>query len=171
MNSIVRHANGSQLAKIGVSAFVLLTVFLQLHAGLLRMSCKVLITPLCRLPEDPELYPFVNYFMYSSAKQEGDAVGKDKLIVTFTDFSEQELTAQDLDLSEYRFIRDFVPSIKENDHRIVRQYTKTYEASHHRKIQSMRIEKSFVSVTREGLSTASPITIATLYLDSRRVEK
>jgi hypothetical protein len=166
MNAQVQEVNGSRLTKFCISSVIMTTLFLQFHAGLFRMACKVLDIPLlCRLPQDPGLYPFLNYPMYSSAKEEGVSVGKNKLIAVLEDSSEEELTAEELGISAYRFARDLLPAIKEDDRSTVIQYIDMYAPSHSQRIQSLRWEKNFVSITPQGLTSGQPETFLIMHID------
>jgi len=147
-----RKSVSSTTSRYFASTAILLTVLIQTHAAITRMGCKVISVPvICSFPDDPRSYPFLNYPMYSQTHYEGDIIYQYPLTVTFEDSSQGELTATDLQITDYEFNRKLLPAIAKQDYSNVGEYIRKYEQQH-KKVMSIRLEESpKFMITKNGL--------------------
>ncbi len=120
--------NSKMMAKAIILAVIVAVISLQTYAGIVRMACTGVEIPLiCNVPEDPSLYPFLNYPMYSNAKPEGVTVPKFSLIAVYQDGTEKQLTAEDFGLPIYWFNTGIIHAMNEKETAKINQFIETYQ--------------------------------------------
>jgi len=144
----------NSVAKAIFSLLILSTIAVQLQSALLTNACHLLKTPLCALPAEPDLYPFLDYPMYSRARTEAEAtVDKYKVIAVFADGSEKQLKGEDFGLSPYWFVGSLVPAFAEQDTSKITDYIEAYDARGNPPFVGFRVDMLSMAVTAEGLRT------------------
>lgn len=157
MNKALFRNNRIAIAKIGASFIVLVTISIQAYSAILRIACDFATVPLlCALPDEPRLYPFLDYPMYSVARKEGISVKRYKLIAIFDDGTEKQLSAEDFELSKYWFTVGVLAAFRDNNHSKIHQYMEAYERTGNRPFVALRFDNDPLLITREGVQEGAP---------------
>lgn len=144
--------NRIAIAKVSASLIILVAISLQAYSAILRIACDFATIPLlCTLPDEPRLYPFLDYPMYSVARKEGISVNQYKLIAIFEDKTEKQLSAEDFELSKYWFTVGVLAAFRDNNHSKIRQYVEAYERTENRPFVALRFDNIPLVITREGV--------------------
>lgn len=149
--------NRKTLTKLGVSFIILTTISIQVYSAILRIACDFAAIPLlCALPDEPRLYPFLDYPMYSVARKEGVSVNQYKLIAIFDDGAEKQLGAEDFQLSKYWFTVGVLAAFRNNNHQKIKQYVEAYERTGNRPFVALRFDNQPLAISREGVLEGTP---------------
>jgi hypothetical protein len=152
--------NPKPLLKAIIFIFIVFCIALQAHAGVIRLACGGVALPyLCSLPNDPSLYPFLNYSMYRSAKPQGVIVPKFLVIATYPDGTEQQLTAEDFGLSDYWFSKGIIHSLDDKENAKTLGYIEAYNRSGKRPIASLRLDVIPLALERKGVVKGETYTL------------
>ena len=109
------------LPKIFTSLLIVSVISVQLYSAVLRGGCRVISLPLlCDLPEEPGLYPFLDYPMYSKVKAAGTAVEQKQLVAIFAEGGERVLRPEDFGMNEYWFIGTLLPAFERKNRQKLR---------------------------------------------------
>jgi len=158
MTEAIIRRKKSHFAKMGLSFLILSITSIQLYSAVLIGTCKAVETPLCKLPVEPALYPFLDYPMYSVVWQEGDLVQQHQLIAIFLDGTERQLHAEDFGLSPYWFKGSLVPAFKRKNMSKIPDYLKAYDQQGHQPFVAFRVDVFPTKVSEKGLENKAKIT-------------
>lgn len=167
---IIKKKNYKFLAKVPVSLIILVVIFLQLLTGNLRFcsnrnSAFFLLKIICpSIPDDPALYPFLDYPMYAGARYEGVNINQYFLIGILEDGTEVTITSDDLNISRYDFLRNILPQIEKQNLQVIEKYVKIYEQKSHRNLINLRLENHPLVITRDGVNSSEKEVVVDLKL-------
>ncbi|MGC1308970.1 MAG: hypothetical protein WA885_17220 [Phormidesmis sp.] len=154
-------------AKAAISSVVLAAIFAQAYTGIIRLACGGSDIPyVCGLPEDPGLYPFLNYPMYRETRAEGTSVSQYTLVATFKDGSEKLLNAEDFDLSSYWFNSGVVKAFREKEDSKIAEYVETYNKAGNQPFVSIRLDDSPLTITREAVIESAPSVVKSFSINA-----
>lgn len=143
--------------KILASLVIIGTLTTQAYTALLRMVCNSASIPVvCSVPVDPALYPFLDYPMYSAAKDEGVTVPNYQLVAIFQDGTEKKLTPEDFGLSPYWFNTRLLPAFQAQDTVKITTYLSDYTAAGNPPFVATRFENNLFTITKDGVVTGPP---------------
>jgi hypothetical protein len=155
------------LPKAIIFFFILACTALQTYAGIIKLACSGVALPyVCSIPEDPSLYPFLNYPMYRSAKPEGVTVPKFALIATYANGTEKQLTAKDFDLSDYWFNKGIIFSLSKKENSKVYEFIEAYERSGNQPFDSLRLDVTPLAIERQGVVQGKPHTVNQIFTNT-----
>ena len=152
--------------KAVVSLAILLVVSIQIYTSIVRVAYSGSAIPfVSELPEDPGLYPFVNYPMYRGVQPEGISVPRHTLIATFEDGTEQQLKAGDFGLSSYWFNTGVVQAFIDKDDLQIAQYVDAYQKVGGKPFVALRLDNSPLTITRGGVVEEKPALVKSVLTD------
>ncbi len=153
MDKPLLQSNRQAVAKGLISLIIIATVSVQAYTAFLKMACSQVSIPLyCDLPQDPGLYPFVSYPMYSEVKPEGVSVSHLKLIAIFSDGTEKQMAPEDFHISPYWFNTRLLPAFREKQASKVTAYIAAYEAAGNPSPNAIRFETNSSVIIRKGVT-------------------
>ncbi|MEO1395424.1 MAG: hypothetical protein AAFV90_21180 [Cyanobacteria bacterium J06634_5] len=158
------------LAKSAITFAVMFVVLMQCYAGFRRVVCGQSIPLICELPKDPNLYPFLNYGMYSRTKKEGVAVAQYHLMAVFADGSEKRLMPEDLGTTDYWFHGMILRSLAGKDDSKIGPFIQAYEAAGNPSFVTLRLDNNPLVVTREGIDEPPTEMVYSLSIESLNLE-
>jgi hypothetical protein len=159
--------NSKILPKAIICAVIVTCIALQTYAGIIKLACSGVELPyICNIPEDPSLYPFLNYPMYRSAKPEGVIVPKFAVIATYPNGTEKQLTAEDFALSDYWFTRGIIYSLDKKDDAKTQEFIRDYEQSGKPPFTSLRLDVTPLAIERKGVIEGEPYTVNQVFANT-----
>ncbi|VXD11798.1 hypothetical protein [Planktothrix paucivesiculata] len=162
--------NYKLLAKFSVSLTILGVIYLQFLAGNIRTCTYLdsdffLLKLICpSIPDDPALYPFLDYPMYAGARYEGTNVNQYFLFGVLEDGTEVAITNEDLQTSRYKFLRNILPEIEKKNPEIIQSYVKIYEQKSQKNLVKLRLENHPLIITRKSINPGDKIVTVDLEL-------
>lgn len=174
MSSRLTQGGANATAKAVLSLAILVVVALQVYTSIVRAAYSgSAILWVRNLPEDPGLYPFLNYPMYRGIYQEDVSVPRHTLVAAFEDGTEQLLKAEDFGLSSYWFNTGVVQAFVDQDDLKIAQYVGTYQSAGGRPFISLRLDDSPLIITREAVVETKPILVKSVLAntESKGAEK
>jgi hypothetical protein len=163
--------NSKPLLKSIILIIITSCIALQTYAGIVKLACSgVELLYVCNIPEDPSLYPFLNYPMYRSAKPEGVIVPKFALIATYANGTEKQLTAKDFNLSDYWFNKGIIHSLNEKENSKVYEFIEAYERSGNQPFASLRLDVTPLAIERKGVIQGEAYTVNQVSTNASRAK-
>lgn len=144
-------------AKTLLSFLILSVVGVQLYSAVLIAGCQVIKIPLCYLPDEPGLYPFLDYPMYARAKAEGDAVKQHQLMAIFSDRTEKQLQAEDFGLSPYWYLATVLPAFEAKKMDKIKTHIEAYTQQGNPPFVAFRVDVLPTTVSADGVMTEEKV--------------
>lgn len=160
------------VAYLLVSAAILAVLLLQVTMGVIALPLMkdyqtgTTPTPIRRFFSPPMFWPFVNYPMYAPPRFEGDTIRMYTVIATFSDGSEQRITAEDLGIGGWHFGR-FIGLIRVGDKEKVKEFLESYRSGHGQSLDSLRLELLPLVLYEDGPKPARSRLINSMVIDAR----
>ncbi|MGB7085868.1 MAG: hypothetical protein WBD47_09965 [Phormidesmis sp.] len=127
------------------------------------MVCTAATIPVfCALPEDPDLYPFLNYPMYDNVQAEGVEVSQFVLVAVFADGTEKALSAEDFEVSSYWFNGSIMNAFQKEDDAKIRQYVAAYQNAGSKPFVALRLDDQPLKITEDGV-LPQPTQVVTIF--------
>lgn len=151
MTKVLLHQKKLSAAKTLLSFLILSVVSVQLYSAVLIAGCKVIKIPLCYLPDEPGLYPFLDYPMYARAKAEGDVVKQRQLMAIFSDGTEKPLQAEDFGLSPYWYLATVLPAFENQKLDKIKTHIEAYQQQGNQPFVAFRVDVLPTTVSADGV--------------------
>ncbi|WP_139294981.1 MULTISPECIES: hypothetical protein [Planktothrix] len=130
-----------------------------------RNSNFFLLKIICfSIPNDPDLYPFLDYPIYPGARYEGVNINQYFLIGILEDGTEVTITSNDLNSSHDNFLRNILPQIEKQNLKLIENYVKIYEQKSSFNLVRLRLENHPLVITREGVNSTEKEVVVDLKL-------
>lgn len=168
MKSTAQKTNPGTVTRVAASLAILSILSLQAFTAIFYRACSLPIPFLCRLSKEPDLYPFLNYAMYSDIHSEGVSVNQHTLIATFKDGTEKQLGAEDFALSLYQFNTGIVVAIQNDDRIKVKQYIEAYNQTGEQPFVALRLETHPWKITQNGVLEETHQIVTSIATDPDR---
>lgn len=145
-----------KIVKIPISVGIIAAILLQAYLGVFRFCSRYhssffIFKFICpEVPNDPAFYPFLDYPMYAGSRPEGVQVNRYIAIGILEDSTEFEISPEILDLTRYKFFRNFINDLIENKTQNIKIYFERYNTSHSQKLIRIRLENHPIKLSREG---------------------
>ncbi len=108
----------------------------------------------------PQLYPFVDYPMYSRSYTEGECINRYRVVAKFDDGSSRQITHEDFGLTFWIFERGLVAALRNKDHNRVAKFVRFFNSRHDYRITDLHLENHGLRVFTQGTEPAPPVKLA-----------
>ena len=95
---------------------------------------------LLKPPKKPALWPFIDYPMYSYAKNEGSGIKQYSAFGILPDSTEVPIIAEDLGLDYWVFNYGFIASLRQKNYQDIKKFAQLYQKINKQELISIRLE-------------------------------
>lgn len=116
------------------------------------------------IDQDPFLWPFLGYPMYSRVHHEGEAIPRLSVFAVRPDSSEVEVTPELLGTDFWIVAEGLAPAITDSDQEVLRGFADLFRERTGSRLIGYRLENRPVILTREGTTLGEPVTVGMAWL-------
>ena len=129
------------------AAISIVIIFVLTLGAISALNFKLIYKP---LRGSPDLWPFLDYPMYSTAHYEGEEIEHYAVFGTLEDATEVPILPEDFGLHFWIFRRTFVFAMLGDDQKQIKDYAELYNSRHNKYLTGLRLENHPLILSGNG---------------------